>query len=119
MPDPRLAPLALPSARADRWRRPATQECHSADRALRFTVVPRALRSSGAYFSDMPEAEVARLPRTVSSIWWGRDHFIEDGGRFLVLRIVAGDARPFAEKVSFRLLRVELATGKVAGPPPR
>jgi len=61
----------------------------------------------------MPEEEIDTLPHTVSSIWWGRDHYFEGSGKYLVLRIVANGEMPNEEDVVFRTVSIELATGKI------
>jgi hypothetical protein len=61
----------------------------------------------------MPEGEIEKLPRSVSSIWWGKDHYIDETGKLLVLKIVANGKRPYGPDVVFRQVRVELATGKI------
>ncbi|MBI2088738.1 MAG: hypothetical protein HYT78_08325 [Deltaproteobacteria bacterium] len=57
--------------------------------------------------------ETERLPRTVSSIWWGRGHHFDESGKFLVLRIAANRKMPSDRDAQFRLLHIELATGRV------
>ncbi|MBI2368689.1 MAG: hypothetical protein HYV08_00275 [Deltaproteobacteria bacterium] len=61
----------------------------------------------------MSEQEVRELPRSVSSIWWGRGHYLDQDETFLVLRIVSNGKMPHQEEARFRLLRIELSTGKI------
>ena len=61
----------------------------------------------------MPEEAVARLPASVSSIWWGGRHAIDGGGDILVLKIVADGKIPLLEKPAYRDLRIDLATGRI------
>ncbi len=64
----------------------------------------------------LPEAAVKALPRSVSSIWWGRGHRFDTSGKYLVLRIVSNGKMPYQADAQFREIRIELATGKVAAP---
>jgi len=59
----------------------------------------------------MPKEEIDMLTHTASSIWWGRDHYIDESGNYLVLRIVTNREMPYENHAKFRLVRIELATG--------
>ncbi|MBI2088735.1 MAG: hypothetical protein HYT78_08310 [Deltaproteobacteria bacterium] len=64
----------------------------------------------------MPQEEVARLPRSVSSIWWGRDHQIDKSGKFLIVKIFADKNSRFDRNPEFRMLYIELASGRIFSP---
>jgi len=56
--------------------------------------------------------EVAAVPATVSSRWWGGEHYLDEAAGEVVLRVAtgAGDA---GGKPTFRERRIKLATGEV------
>lgn len=58
-------------------------------------------------------SELVKLPRSVSSIWWGEGHSFDKTGEYLVLRIVANGIMPYDENAVFRRVHIELATGKI------
>ncbi len=61
----------------------------------------------------LPKAAVKALPRSVSSIWWGRGHRFDTSGKYLVLRIVSNGKMPYQADAQFREIRIELARGRV------
>jgi hypothetical protein len=79
-------------------------------------------RSNGAMIKKfglediLTEGDIETLPHSVSSIWWGADHYIDDSGGFLVLRIVSNRKDPWEVGVKFHELKMELATGRPLEP---
>ena len=71
----------------------------------------RMIREFG--LADLMSEEMVRmLPRSVSSIWWGGDHHIEDG-ETLVLSIVANGKMSYEEDIEYWHLPIALATGQI------
>ncbi len=60
----------------------------------------------------LTEEEIAAVPHTVSSRWWGREHYLDEGAGVVVLKVVTGrvDADGADE---FRDIRIELASAEV------
>lgn len=61
----------------------------------------------------LSKEEIERLPHTVSSIWWGRDHYFDENEEFVVLRVTEAEKLPFDEDTRFREIRIRLSDGKV------
>ena len=59
--------------------------------------------------------DVETLPRSVSSIWWGGEHYIDEAQGLLVLRVVS-DGKGAADKATYHELKIELATGRPLEP---
>ena len=66
-----------------------------------------------ALAETLPPDEVARLPRTASSIWWGGRHRISADGQTLMLQVNANGALPLVERPEFRPLRIRLESGRI------
>jgi len=64
----------------------------------------------------LTEGDIETLPRSVSSIWWGGDHYIHDSNRLLVLKIISNRKNPWEDGATFRELKMELATGRTLEP---
>jgi hypothetical protein len=64
----------------------------------------------------LTEGDVATLPRSVSSIWWGGEHYIDETKNVLVLKIVANRKDPWEDGVKFHELKIELASGQPLEP---
>lgn len=60
----------------------------------------------------LSKKRVEKLPRTVSSLWWGGEHRLDEPRGELVLLIVKEGTRPFAENPSYSELRIKLASGE-------
>jgi TonB family protein len=78
-------------------------------------------RSNGALIKKfgledlLTEGDIETLPQSVSSIWWGRDHYIE-ANSLLVLKIVSNGMDPWREGAEFHEMKIELATGRPLEP---
>jgi len=59
-----------------------------------------------------------RLPRSVSSIYWGTGDHIEEETQTLVLKVVAKWSGSFEDEPETKFVRVDLKTGAVAGDRP-
>jgi TonB family protein len=64
----------------------------------------------------LTEGDIAVLPRSVSSIWWGDGHYFDEKADRLMLRIVSNGEMPYKEDRQFHVLRVELSTGRPLDP---
>lgn len=60
----------------------------------------------------LTEGDIKTLPHSVSSIWWGGDHYIDESAGLLVLKIVSNRKSPWEEGVHFRDLKIGLADGR-------
>lgn len=61
----------------------------------------------------LTEEEIVEVPHTVSSRWWGGEHYLdEEAGEVVV--VVGGEAEPAALTAPGREIRIALATGEVA-----
>lgn len=60
----------------------------------------------------LTEPDISSLPSSVSSIWWGDEHFIDRANRQLVLQVTKGK-RTFGKDVEYFQIRVDLTNGKV------
>lgn len=63
----------------------------------------------------LTKGDVEVLPRSVSSIWWGGGHYIDEAAGHLVLRIIL-NGMPWGETAKFHDLKIELATGRTLDP---
>lgn len=57
------------------------------------------------------EGEISKLPRSVSSIWWGGAHFIDEQNGQVVLKVSNGKL-PWEKEATFYELKIALATGQ-------
>lgn len=64
----------------------------------------------------LTEGDIETLPHSVSSIWWGGDHYIDDSSDLLVLKIISNRKSPWEDGATFRELKLELATGRTLEP---
>ena len=64
----------------------------------------------------LTKGDIETLPRSVSSIWWGGEHFIDEANGLLVLKIVLDRKNPWEENAKFHDLKIELATGRALEP---
>jgi len=58
----------------------------------------------------LSEDELLLIPHTVSSIWWGGDHFIDNIHNNLMLQVVKNNKMPNDEDVEFNVIWIELET---------
>jgi TonB family protein len=61
-------------------------------------------------------SDIETLPHSVSSIWWGGEHYLDEGAGHLVLRVVADGEAHRGEDGKYHDLRVSLATGRPVEP---
>ena len=61
----------------------------------------------------LSDQEIKNLPRTVSSIWWGRDHYIVDGEDIVVLRVAEGGQDFSKGNLRYYQIRLRLADGEL------
>jgi hypothetical protein len=59
--------------------------------------------------------DIGKLPRSVSSIWWGGEHYIDEAKGLLVLKVVS-NGKLWEAGVTYQELRIELATGRPLEP---
>jgi hypothetical protein len=57
--------------------------------------------------------KIAMLPKSISSIWWGRDHYLDNEAKQLVLRIVKNSKMPENADAEFYELRIDLTSGRL------
>lgn len=57
--------------------------------------------------------EIIRLPRSVSSIYWGAKHYIDEKKGLLVLSVVSRWSGSFDNEPEWKEMKVELRTGKI------
>jgi len=60
----------------------------------------------------LTEGDIETLPHSVSSIWWGGEHYIDDANGILILRVVANGRSPWEDDAKYHELKIELATGR-------
>lgn len=60
----------------------------------------------------LTEGDIETLPRSVSSIWWGGDHYIVDSTGTLVLKVVANRKAAWEGGAQFHELKINLADGR-------
>src|SRR5262249_21343493 len=61
----------------------------------------------------VPESEVMRMPMSVSSIYWGGEHYLDEKRGQLVLKVASKWSGSPDELPEYKEIRVELQTGKV------
>ncbi|MGE0887446.1 MAG: energy transducer TonB [Blastocatellales bacterium] len=59
----------------------------------------------------LTEGDIETLPRSVSSIWWGGEHYIDEAHGLLILKVVSNSKSSWDKEARFRELKIELATG--------
>lgn len=64
----------------------------------------------------LTKGDIEMLPHSVSSIWWGANHYIDEAKAELVLKIVANRRSPREEGAQFHELKIELASGRLLEP---
>ncbi len=65
-----------------------------------------------------PERMIARLPRSVSSIFWGGKHLIDEENNLLVLSVVSKWSGSFQDAPEYREVKINLMTGELFGEKP-
>jgi len=58
-----------------------------------------------------------RVPRSVSSIYWGKGHYLDEKNDCVVLKVVSSWSGNIDEMPEYREVRVNLKTGVLIGPP--
>jgi hypothetical protein len=61
----------------------------------------------------LSEEEISKLPRSVSSIWWGQGHYLSEDQGVVVLRVRPSEQLPMEQNAGMREIRVKLANGEV------
>ncbi len=75
-------------------------------------------RSNGALVKKfgledlLTEGDIETLPRSVSSIHWGGEHYIDDANGILILKVVSNEVRSWEDGAKYHELRIELPTGR-------
>ncbi|MGH9753183.1 MAG: energy transducer TonB [Blastocatellia bacterium] len=64
----------------------------------------------------LTERDIETLPHSVSSIWWGGKHYLDEVNGLLVLKIVSNGKSSWADDAKFHELKIELATGRPLEP---
>lgn len=64
----------------------------------------------------LTSGDVETLPRSVSSIWWGGEHYLDETKGLLILRIVANRKNSWEEGAKYVELKIELASGRPLEP---
>jgi YD repeat-containing protein len=62
----------------------------------------------------VPAESLSTLPRSVSSIWWGGHHYLDEARGLLVLQVVKNGGRAFNEGAEYREVGIELKTGALS-----
>ena len=60
----------------------------------------------------LTEEEIADVPHSTSSRWWGDEHYLDEAAGVVVLLVVAGPPEPDGE-FAYRVVRVRLSDGEV------
>ncbi|WP_435017964.1 hypothetical protein TA3x_005587 [Tundrisphaera sp. TA3] len=61
----------------------------------------------------LSKEEVGNLPHSVSSIWWGSGHHLDDKQEFLTLNVGNGGLAPGDRDIPKKTVRVRLKTGEI------
>lgn len=61
----------------------------------------------------LSEDEMEKIPRTVSSRWWGGEHFLDEETNILILKVVSNNEMPYSERVQFNLIEIDLEAGEL------
>jgi TonB family protein len=64
----------------------------------------------------LTEGDIETFQRSVSSIHWGREHYIDESQGLLVLKIVSNGKSSWEESATYHELKIELATGRPLEP---
>ena len=64
----------------------------------------------------LTEGDIETFSRSVSSMSWGRGHYIDDANNLLVLRVVANGKSSWEDEAKFHQLKIDLATGQPLKP---
>lgn len=64
----------------------------------------------------LTEGDIETLPRSVSSIWWGGEHYIDQPHGLLILKVVSNRKNSWEDGAEFHELKIELATGRTLEP---
>jgi TonB family protein len=64
----------------------------------------------------LTEGDIETLPRSVSSIHWGAEHYIDETNGILVLKVVSNGKSSWDESAKFHELKIELKTGRPLEP---
>jgi TonB family protein len=64
----------------------------------------------------LTEGDVETLPRSVSSIWWGGEHYIDEANGLLILKVVSNRKSSWEDGAKFHELKIALATGRPLEP---
>ena len=59
----------------------------------------------------LTEGDIATFSRSVSSMWWSGEHYIDATGKLLVLKIVSNRKSAYDDKAQFHELKIELSSG--------
>jgi TonB family protein len=62
----------------------------------------------------LTEGDISVLPHSVSSIWWGGEHYIDEAKGLLILKVTA--ERQDSDNPKFLELKIELASGRPLEP---
>ena len=64
----------------------------------------------------LTEGDIETLPHSVSSIWWGGKHYIDETNGHLVLKVVSNGKSSWDDGAKFQEVKIELATGRPLEP---
>lgn len=64
----------------------------------------------------LTDGDIEVLPHSVSSIWWGGKHYIDEATGNLILKVVSNGQDTWTGKAEFLELKIELATGHLLQP---
>jgi hypothetical protein len=59
------------------------------------------------------DEEIIKLPHSISSIYWGGEHHIDESNGLLVLRVVSRWSGSFNDEPEWKDVKVELRSGKI------
>lgn len=65
-----------------------------------------------------PKDSLVRLPRSVSSIYWGKNHYIDEEHQLLVLRVVSKWSGSSRDEAEYKDVKVDLKTGALVADKP-
>ena len=60
----------------------------------------------------LTKGDIRMMPRSISSIWWGGEHYIDEQNNLLVLKVAANRRSPREKEATFFELKIQLATGQ-------
>lgn len=64
----------------------------------------------------LTEGDIETLPRSVSSIWWGREHYIDEANGLLIVKVASDRKSSWEDGAKVHELKIELATGRLLEP---